>query len=839
MSNFDQAEMLTRIEDFPERVWLPDDKRSIERSSSVRDGDDELWLEILSEAGHGVVNWCFGMEFWKLGMELRKHSSLESALADCLASKLTISTDDWYKEWLYECFLTSFTTDPEIRRAIRDDLRAEKECNPTCKNTYLGCFQSPGFLAIQAYRVSHKIWLLNDRDMAHEIQNLASEAFTIDIHPGAKIGWGVSIDHHVTEVVIDETAVIADNVAILDQNTYFSRGNLLDGERYSEISRWAHFLAIKLDRCPFGKEEKFLHMIALKILMEDEKIRKDVRDDLRACSEDWRDYYYIHYSRGFLACLAYRVAHKLWLLNDKSAAHQIHHLAAKTLQIDIHPGAKIGRGVSIDHHATQVVIEETAVIGDYVAILDQNTYFYLLDGESYPEISRWAVWLAFELDRHAFSEMQNFLHMIILKILMEDDKIRRDIRDDLRACSEGWRHYISPYSRGFLACLAYRVAHKLWLLDHKSAAQEIQHLASRAFQIDIHPGAKIGRGISIDDRLMEVVIKETAVIGDNVAVSDENIGGNLLDGVSYRTGLHLLFHHKSLLDAGASAIGSGRRGGKSGSKLRLLDDKSVASWGFGFASGTAATKILRRTLISDDDTGVVNRKRAVNDVTTVNKNFYFLGGNSHTGESYYGMSSQKEHSYGIHLKNSFSWGFHHKYINSVLDVEAIAVGSGHGGGESSEQGDGGDEFHAVQLHQADHDPAPSIELASTALNNTSFASDKNNEQPLSDIERGAEIVEVEPEFDLSSLTKTFLVVSAEEGLATLAVRFGASKSLPENAKILLTSAELFSVAVFLLCYGGYILRRGRRTKPAARLMTAAGGVAATCGFILIMGSLLA
>lgn len=181
----------------------------------------------------------------------------------------------------------------------------------------------------------------------------------------------------------------------------------------------------------------------------------------------------------------------------------------------------------------------------------------------------------------------------------------------------------------------------------------------------------------------------------------------------------------------------------------------------------------------------------------------------------------------FHTKFSVG-GFRPQFINASPGSEHVEENSDDVGGP----------FHAIQVDQGGHDSALSTELASPALKNTSFAPDQRDEQPPpnespSGIEIGAEIggefVQEELEFDLSGLAKTFLLVSAEESLSTL----------PENARILLRSAELSSVAGFLLCSGGYILQRSRRTKLAARLMTAAGGVAATCGFILIMGSLLA
>ncbi|MCE3049992.1 Diamine acetyltransferase 1 [Datura stramonium] len=58
--------------------------------------------------------------------------------------------------------------------------------------------------------------LKEERFLALVIQNRVSEVFAVDIHPGAKIGSGILLDH-ATGVVIGETAVIGNNVSIFAQ----------------------------------------------------------------------------------------------------------------------------------------------------------------------------------------------------------------------------------------------------------------------------------------------------------------------------------------------------------------------------------------------------------------------------------------------------------------------------------------------------------------------------------------------------------------------------------------------------------------------------------------------
>ncbi|KAJ4723614.1 Serine acetyltransferase [Melia azedarach] len=825
----------SRLSPFSKSTRLLADERSAERYCSVHDFA-EIWLKMASKGE---------------AKSFRDLPSLEYVLAKSVASSLVgrtylsnPATESWRK-----VFLTTFTEDPEMGRVIRDDLRAEKECNPARKNRYVDCFRSPGFLVLQAYRVAHKFWSLNDKEKAHKIQNLASMAFDIDIHPGAKIGSGIFIDYQGTTVVIGETAVIGDNVSVVDQNTYFFRRNLLHGESYSEISSWAGWLAFKLAKYGYNKmDKKSLYKIIIRTLMEDQEILRDVRN-----VSEGRGKGNSRYSRGILAYLAYKVAHKLLLLDDKPTALEIQALASKAFEIDIHPGAKLGRGILIDGHATAVLIRETAIVRDNVILLDENTYFpreNLLAGERYDEISSLADRLASELADHRFNTFvskmdKKSLYTVILKTLIQDHKIRKAIRDD-QGARWGWHlSSNSVYSRGFLACLAYVVALKLWSQGDKTMVQTIENMAFWAFEV--------GRGILRHDHATRVVTGKRMVIGQNVTIVAVDKNFNSPRKKSYD--VESLYQRIMLVQAETIArirhchweVSEG-----GGYKLCSLDNKfmahkiqNTASRGFGFDIRPVASKIGRRILIDDDATAVFIRRKAVNgdDVTTGDKNFYFLGGNSNAGESYYRMSSQKDHSYGIDLETSFAGGLHQKCINALPDNEPTAVGSGHSGGESSGDGDGDGDFHAVQLHQADHDPAHSIELTTPGLNNTSFVSDQSNEQPPpdrfpSDIEMGAEIVQEEPEVDLSGMAKTMLLISAEQGLAIVATKLGASTSIPKNTKMLLFPAEVCSVAGFLFCSGGYILQRSRRAKSAARLMTVAGAVAAISGFILMMACLI-
>ncbi|PQQ15911.1 serine acetyltransferase 1 chloroplastic [Prunus yedoensis var. nudiflora] len=121
----------------------------------------------------------------------------------------------------------------EILEAIKEDLKGVKERDPAC-TSFVHCFLNyKGFLACEAHRVAHNLWLRGREALALLIQNRVSEVFAVDIHPGAKIGHGILLDHG-TGVVIGETVVIGNNVSILHNVTLGGTGKEC-GDRHPKI----------------------------------------------------------------------------------------------------------------------------------------------------------------------------------------------------------------------------------------------------------------------------------------------------------------------------------------------------------------------------------------------------------------------------------------------------------------------------------------------------------------------------------------------------------------------------------------------------------------------------
>lgn len=194
------------------------------------DEDDvDLWLRIKEEALSDIEEEPILSNYYFSSILSR--NSLESALANHLSVKL--SNSSLPSHTLCDIFMGTLTEDQDIIKAVQDDLRAVKERDPACIS-YVHCFLNfKGFLACQAHRVAHKLWSQRRKVLALLIQNRVSEVFAVDIHPGAKIGRGILLDH-ATGVVVGETAVIGNNVSILHNVTLGGTGKA-SGDRHPKI----------------------------------------------------------------------------------------------------------------------------------------------------------------------------------------------------------------------------------------------------------------------------------------------------------------------------------------------------------------------------------------------------------------------------------------------------------------------------------------------------------------------------------------------------------------------------------------------------------------------------
>ncbi|XP_042007826.1 serine acetyltransferase 1, chloroplastic-like [Salvia splendens] len=189
----------------------------------------DLWLRMKEEARLDIEQEPILSTYYYTSILC--HDSIESALANHLSIKL--SNHSLPSGILYDLILGILVENGEIIRAVVDDLRAVKERDPACIS-FAHCFLNfKGFSAIQSHRIAHNLWCKGRKVLALLIQNRVSEAFAVDIHPGARIGSGILLDH-ATGVVIGETAVIGNNVSILHNVTLGGTGKA-SGDRHPKI----------------------------------------------------------------------------------------------------------------------------------------------------------------------------------------------------------------------------------------------------------------------------------------------------------------------------------------------------------------------------------------------------------------------------------------------------------------------------------------------------------------------------------------------------------------------------------------------------------------------------
>ena len=162
---------------------------------------------------------------------LLHHPSLERALAYRFSMKL--ASGEMSEQILREIADEAYSSDPELGQIARADLTAVFDRDPACLRYLQPILFFKGYQAVQAYRVGHWLWQQGRRDLAYFVQMRVSEAFGVDIHPAAKVGRGIMIDH-AHSIVIGETAVVGDNVSMLHSVTLGGTGKE-DGDRHPKI----------------------------------------------------------------------------------------------------------------------------------------------------------------------------------------------------------------------------------------------------------------------------------------------------------------------------------------------------------------------------------------------------------------------------------------------------------------------------------------------------------------------------------------------------------------------------------------------------------------------------
>lgn len=190
---------------------------------------DPVWERITAEALSAVKDEPLlgGM----LHACILHHEDLESALAYRMAQKL--ASAEMSEQLLREIADAAYRGDTSLSQKARADIVAVYERDPACHRFLQPLLFFKGFQAIQSYRIANWLWTEGRKDLAYFVQMRVSEQFGVDIHPAARIGKGVMIDH-AHSIVIGETAVVGDNVSMLHSVTLGGTGKQ-DDDRHPKI----------------------------------------------------------------------------------------------------------------------------------------------------------------------------------------------------------------------------------------------------------------------------------------------------------------------------------------------------------------------------------------------------------------------------------------------------------------------------------------------------------------------------------------------------------------------------------------------------------------------------
>ena len=189
---------------------------------------DPIWQTIREEAAAAAAAEPILASF--LHATILNHQSLESALSFHLANKLDSPTAS---ALLVREVIEAAFADPALSQAVRADLQAIRDRDSACDDFCTPFLYFKGFHALEAYRVAHRLWQQGRESMALFMQNRISGVFAVDIHPAARLGHGIMLDH-ATGVVIGATAVVGNDVSIMQSVTLGGTGKE-DGDRHPKV----------------------------------------------------------------------------------------------------------------------------------------------------------------------------------------------------------------------------------------------------------------------------------------------------------------------------------------------------------------------------------------------------------------------------------------------------------------------------------------------------------------------------------------------------------------------------------------------------------------------------
>jgi serine O-acetyltransferase len=190
---------------------------------------DPIWAQIRTEAQSAMkAEPALGSFIFATVLS---HGDLEDAVCHRLAQRLNHTDVD--AGLISQTFHSVLADDDALGLSFRADLAAVYDRDPACTRFLDPLLYFKGFHALVTHRFSHALWKRGRRDFALYLQSQGSRMFGVDIHPAARFGQGIMLDH-ATGFVVGETAVVGDNCSFLHAVTLGGSGKET-GDRHPKI----------------------------------------------------------------------------------------------------------------------------------------------------------------------------------------------------------------------------------------------------------------------------------------------------------------------------------------------------------------------------------------------------------------------------------------------------------------------------------------------------------------------------------------------------------------------------------------------------------------------------
>jgi serine O-acetyltransferase len=207
--------------------------RSVHDQLASTERGDALWIRLRNEAEHA---YRLAPMLAPLFVDsILAQPSFEAAIIHRIAARLANTVVGI--DVLIQTFGRALESDPSIGAALRADIAAVLERDAACDRLIEPFLYFKGFHAIQTHRLAHWLWNRNERDFSLYLQSRSSDVFQTDIHPASTFGKGIFLDH-ATGLVVGETAVVDDDVSLLQDVTLGGTGKEAR-DRHPKVRRGA------------------------------------------------------------------------------------------------------------------------------------------------------------------------------------------------------------------------------------------------------------------------------------------------------------------------------------------------------------------------------------------------------------------------------------------------------------------------------------------------------------------------------------------------------------------------------------------------------------------------